>query len=161
MTKIKVKNKTNWFLAIFLSVALLILTVIILLILPFVSVRETYILSTLSYITFAVPFLAVYLFFLYFWLWNTFGKTILKFDSEKIIVIRKNKLFSKTKTYDRTEIQKINVEDFRIEKTQFNTRYHIFSSSTFSIVFIYNNISIRIIDWLTYENAKEIQTMIS
>lgn len=161
MTTIKVKNKTNWFLTIFSSIGLLILTFIIVLILPLISIRETYLLSAISYIALVIPFLAFYILFIYIWLWNTFGKTILKFDTEKIILIKKNKLFSKSKTYYRAKIQSINIEDFKIEKTQFNTRYHIFSNSTFSVTFIYNNLTIRIIDWLTHEKAKEIKDILS
>lgn len=157
MEIIEVKNKTNWFITVIFGFGLFIATMIIFLLLPLVSAQETYLLSAFSYIFNAIPFLAFYILFLYIWLWNTFGKTILKFDSEKIVVIKKNKLFSKPKTYIRAKIEKICIEDFKIERTKYNVRYHYsWSDSTFSIVFIKNNISIRIIDWITYEKATEI-----
>jgi hypothetical protein len=156
MKTLKVKNKTNWFLTIVLGLGLLIVGFILFIFLPLSASQEnSFWLSLFSYASSAVPFLAFFILFLYFWLWNTFGKTVLEFDAEKIIVTKKYKLFSKPKTYYRTEI-KIDVEDFRIEKTKYFTRNNIFSTSTFSVVFIQNNITFRIVDWQSYEKAKEI-----
>jgi hypothetical protein len=156
MKTLKVKNKTNWFLTIVLGLGLLIVGFILFIFLPLSASQEnSFWLSLFSYASSAVPFLAFFILFLYFWLWNTFGKTVLEFDAEKIIVTKKYKLFSKPKTYYRTEI-KIDVEDFRIEKTKYFTRNNIFSTSTFSVVFIQNNITFRIVDWRSYEKAKEI-----
>jgi hypothetical protein len=156
MKIIKVKNKTNWLNTIVLGFGLILASIIIFVLLPLISVQETYLLSAITYIIKVIPFLAFYIVFLYLWLWNTFGKTILKFDAEKIIIIKKYKLFSKPKTYFRTEIEKISVDDFKIEKTKYFTRNNIFTNYTFSIVFTVNKLPIRIVDWLSHEKADEI-----
>lgn len=163
MKTIKVKNKTNWLVTVVFGLGLLLASFIILVFLPFSAFQEgSVLLSLFSYACNTVPFLAFFLLFLYFWLWNTFGKTVLEYDTEKIIVTKKYKLFSKPKTYYRTEIQKIDVEDFTIERTKYNARYHYsWSGSTFSVVFICNNLRVRIVDWITYEKANVIVTEIS
>jgi cytochrome b subunit of formate dehydrogenase len=158
MEIIKVKYKTNWFVTIIFGFGLLLAGFIIFFLLPLSAFQENSVwLSLFSYASSAVPFLAFFILFLYFWLWNTFGKTVLEYDSEKITVSKKYKLFNKPKTYYRTEIQKIDVEDFQVERTKYNVRYHYsLSGSTFSVVFIYNDLPVRIVDWITYEKANKI-----
>ncbi|MFC7348561.1 hypothetical protein ACFQO9_17725 [Chryseobacterium zhengzhouense] len=162
MNTITVKNKTNWFVTIFFGFGLLLTSFIIFILLQLSAFQEDSVwLSLFSYASISVPFGAFFLLFLYFWLWNTFGKTVLGYDSKKIVVTKKYKLFCKPKTYYRTEVQKIDIEDFRIERTKYNVRYHFsWSDSTFSIIFIHNNLPIRIIDWITYEKAKEVLNVI-
>ena len=57
-----------------------------------------------------IPF-AFFTFLLYVWLWNTFGKTVLEISPNKMCVRQKNKLFSKTKTYLKSEIQQVYILD--------------------------------------------------
>lgn len=163
MNIITVKNKTNWLLTVILGFGLLVASFIILVLLPLSAFQEDSVwLSLFSFAYSSIPFLAFFLLFLYFWLWNTFGKTVLEYDAEKITVMKKSKLFSKPKIYYRTEIQKIDIEDFKIERTKYNVRYHYsWSGSTFSVVFVINNLQIRIVDWITYEKANEIINEIS
>jgi len=162
MSSITVKNKTNWFVTIVFGFGLLLTSFIIFILIPLSVFQEDSALASIfSYTRILVPFGAFFVLFLYFWLWNTFGKTVLEFDSKKIVVTKKYKLFNTPKIYYRSEIQKIDIEDFRIERTQYNVRYHFsWSDSTFSLIFIHHNLTIRIVDWLTYEKAKEVLNMI-
>lgn len=156
MKTIKINNKTNWFLTFVLGFGLIMISFIILILLPLIAFQQnSFLLSVFSYFFSTIPFLAFFVLFLYIWLWNTFGKTILKFDDEKIIVIKKCKLFTPAKTYYRRDI-KIGIEDFKIEKTKYFTRYNIFTSSTFSIVFHQNNSIKRVIDWQSLKKSEEI-----
>lgn len=111
----------------------------------------------LNYISFVTPFAAFFILFLYIWLWNTFGKTILTVEPEQITVRYKNKLFTSPKTYLKKEIDQIQVKDYQVEKYKFGVRYHFsLSGSTYSVVFIQNGNEIRIIDWITEIKACEI-----
>ncbi|MCS3868985.1 putative membrane protein [Chryseobacterium ginsenosidimutans] len=158
MEIIKVKYKSSWFVTIVFGFGLLLASFIIFFLLPLLALQENSFWFSLFHYAFSVvPFLAFFILILYFWLWNTFGKTVLEYDAEKIIVTKKYKLFNKPKTYYRTEIQKIDVEDFKIERTKYNLRYHYsWSDSTFSVVFICNDLPVRIVDWITYEKANKI-----
>lgn len=156
MKTIKVKNKTNWFLTFILGLGLIMIFFIILFFLPLIAFQQSSLLLSIFFYVFStIPFLAFFILFLYIWLWNTFGKTVLQFDDEKIIVIKKCKLFTSNKTYYRKDI-KIGIEDFKIEKTKYFTRNNIFTSSTFSIVLHQNNKIIRIIDWQSLKKSEEI-----
>lgn len=160
MNNIKVNNKTNWFLTLVLGFGLIMISFIILVLLPLAAFQQnSFLLSLFFYFFSTIPFLAFFILFLYIWLWNTFGKTVLEFDNEKIIVIKKFKLFTPVKTYYRKDI-KIGIEDFKIEKTKYFTRNNIFTSSTFSIVFHQNNRIIRIIDWQSLKRSEEIMKVI-
>ncbi|PTT34375.1 hypothetical protein DBR28_13660, partial [Chryseobacterium sp. HMWF028] len=93
----------------------------------------------------------------YFWLWNTFGKTILTIEPEQITVRYKNKLFTKPKIYLKKEIDQVQVKDFQVEKYKFGTRYHFsLSGSTYSVVLIQSGNETRIVDWITETKASEI-----
>ncbi|MDQ6531813.1 hypothetical protein [Flavobacterium sp. LHD-85] len=154
---ITIKNKPNWFIAIFLPFGLLILILIMFVILPIVSAENTYLLSILHYIILLIPFLGFFILFLNIWLWNTFGKVILEISSEKIKVINKNRLFNKSKEYQVFEIEKISILDLAIERTKYNMRLNcLFSKSHYSIVIQKSSKTKRIIDWLTFENANNI-----
>jgi hypothetical protein len=154
---ITIKNKPNWIIAIIFPFGLLILIFIMLLILPFFSIKNTYLLSALSYIFSLIPFLGIFIFFLNIWLWNTFGKVILEISPEKIKVTNKNKLFNKPKEYLKSEIEKICILDFGIEKTKYYTRTNnLFSNFNYSITFQKAGTNIRIVDWLNIERANDI-----
>ncbi|WP_343707908.1 hypothetical protein [Flavobacterium sp.] len=154
---ITIKNKRNWFIAIFLPFGLLILILIMFVILPIASAENTYLLSILHYIILLIPFLGFFILFLNIWLWNTFGKVILEISSEKLKVTNKNLLFSKPKEYQVSEIEKISILDMGIEKTKYYVRFNsLFSKSNYSIAFKKGSKTIRIIDWLTIENANNI-----
>jgi hypothetical protein len=155
----KVKNKTNWLVTIVLGFGLLLVGFIVFIFMPLSVIfqENSFWFALFSYASNVVPYLIFFSAIFYFWLWNTFGKTILEYDAEKIIITKKYKLFSKPKTYYRAEIQKIDIEDFEIERTKYNVRYNFsWSGSTYSIIFIIDNTSIRIVDWITYEKAKTI-----
>ncbi|WP_343659843.1 hypothetical protein [Chryseobacterium sp.] len=154
---IKIKNKTNWILTIILGIGLLVLSCLILVIIPVVSIRAEGFFFILNYISFATPFAAFFIVFLYIWLWNTFGKTILTIDPEKITVQYKNKLFTKQKTYLKEEIDRVQVKDFQVDKYKLGVRYHIsLSGSTYSVVLIQKGVETRIVDWITEAKACEI-----
>ncbi|MDQ1162759.1 PIN domain nuclease of toxin-antitoxin system [Chryseobacterium sp. SORGH_AS 447] len=145
---------------IILGFGMLITGSIIFLILPLsISHENSFWISLFNYFCSVGPFLTFFLLFLHLWLWNTIGRTVLKYDDEKIIVIKKFNLLVATKTYYRTEII-IDIKDFKLEKTRYFTRYHLFSKSTFSLVFIQNNLILRIINWQSYEKSKEIVDLI-
>ncbi|WP_374464864.1 hypothetical protein [Chryseobacterium sp.] len=150
-TIIKIKNKA---VTIILGLGLLLLTFIILIIIPLSSLQGESIFFILNYISFATPFIAFFILFLYIWLWNTFGKTILTIDPEKVTVQYKNKLFTKPKTYLKKETDQILVKDFQVEKYKFGVRYHFsLSGSTYSVVLIQKDIETRMVDWITETKA--------
>lgn len=154
---IKIKNRTNWIVTIILGLGLFIISLIILIIIPLVSLQAEGVFFILNYISFVTPFAAFFILFLYIWLWNTFGKTILTVEPEQITVRYKNKLFTSPKTYLKKEIDQIQVKDYQVEKYKFGVRYHFsLSGSTYSVIFIQNSNEIRIIDWITEIKACEI-----
>lgn len=154
---IKIKNRTNWIVTIILGLGLFIISLIILIIIPLVSLQAEGVFFILNYISFVTPFAAFFILFLYIWLWNTFGKTILTVKPEQITVRYKNKLFASPKTYLKKEIDQIQVKDYQVEKYKFSIRYHFsLSGSTYSVIFIQNSNEIRIIDWITEIKACEI-----
>ena len=154
---IAIKNKPNWIIALIFPFGLLILILIMLVLLPIVSVSDTYLLSALNYVFSLIPFLGFFILFLYIWLWNTFGKVILEISPEKIKVTHKNKLFNKPKEYLKSEIEKISIVDYGIEKTKYYTRLNYsFSNSTYSITIQKGGENIRIVDWLSNERANNI-----
>lgn len=156
-TIIKIKNKTNWAVTIILGLGLLLLAFIILIIIPLSSLQEESSFFILHYISFAAPFTVFFILFLYIWLWNTFGKTILIIEPEQITVRHKNKLFTSLKTYLKKEIDQIQVKNFQVERYKFGVRYHFsLSGSTYSVVFVHNGNEIRMIDWITETKASEI-----
>lgn len=115
-TIIKIKNKTNWLLTIILGLGLLILSFIILIIIPLSSLQEESSFFILHYISFTAPFTVFFILFLYIWLWNTFGKTVLTIDPETIKIEYKNKLFASPKTYLKKDINQIEIKDFQVER---------------------------------------------
>ncbi len=152
-----IKNKPNWIIAIVFPPILLILIVIMFLLLPILSASNTYLLSIMNYIFVLIPFLGFFILFLYIWLWNTFGKVILEISPEKIKVTNKNKLFDKPKEYLKSEIGKISIVNFDIEKTRYFIRMNfIFSNSNYSITIQKGSHNIRIVDWLNHERANDI-----
>lgn len=154
---IEIKNRTNWLITFIMGLALIVSTFIILVLIPFVSAKETYFLSVINYLINVTPFVAFFILFLYFWLWNTFGKTLLIVEQESITVKYKNKLFVGSKIFLKKEIKDIQTIDFKVEKHQFGTRYHFsWIDATYSVVFVNNNGEKRIIDWITKEKADEI-----
>ena len=154
---IKIKNKTNWAVTIVLGLGLLMLSFIILIIIPLTSLQEQGFYAVLDFFSSVTPFAAFFILFLYFWLWNTFGKTILIIEPEQITVRYKNKLFTKPKIYLKKEIEQIMVKDFKVEKSKLGVRYHFsFDGSTYSVVFIQNRNETRIVDWITEAKASEI-----
>ena len=154
---IAIKNKPNWIIALIFPFGLLILILIMLVLLPIVSVSDTYLLSALNYVFSLIPFLGFFILFLYIWLWNTFGKVILEISPEKIKVTHKNKLFNKPKEYLKSEIEKISIVDYGIEKIKYYTRLNYsFSNSTYSITIQKGGENIRIVDWLSNERANNI-----
>lgn len=155
--KIIVKNRTNWFLALILTISLIILLFMIVVILPLMTIQSTYFLSIACYLYSLILPLSFFIFFLYIWLWNTFGKTVLEIYSDRIVVSTKYKLFNKPKIYLKSEIQKIDILDLSIERTKYNFRLnYLFSNSNQSIVLFMNNETIRIIDWLQLHEAHKI-----
>ncbi|MDH6253170.1 hypothetical protein M2347_002897 [Chryseobacterium sp. H1D6B] len=161
MKKIEIKNKTNWFVTILLTPALLFLILVLFLIIPLISIQDTYLLSAVIYLWSSIPFAGLFILLLHIWLWNTFGKTILNIDSEKLIIHKKYRIFGKTKVFNRTAIEKVEVKDFKIEKFKYNSKYHYsHSNSTYSVVIIYNNQAVRIVNWIQSEKAEEIRNII-
>lgn len=154
---IEVKNRTNWTVTIILGLGLFILSFIILIIIPLVSLQAEGVFFIVNYISFATPFAAFFILFLYIWLWNTFGKTILTIEPEQITVRYKNKLFTSPRIYLKKEIDQILVKDFQVEKYKFGVRYHFsLSGSTYSVIFLQNGNEIRVINWITETKACEI-----
>lgn len=154
---IKVKNKTDWVLAFFSSVALIVISFIILILIPLMSAEETYFLSALSYISKIIPTSGFFTLFLYLWLWNIFGTTIILIEHDSIILRYKNKLFTKPKTFYKQEIKEIDTIDLRIENYKLGTRYHFsWTEATYSIVLVCKDGNKRIIDWITKEEADKI-----
>ncbi|WP_079243222.1 hypothetical protein [Chryseobacterium indologenes] len=154
---IEIKNRTNWAVTIILGLGLLILSLIILIIIPLLSIQAEGFFFIVNYISFATPFAAFFILFLYIWLWNTFGKTILIIEPEKITVRHKKKLFTSPQIYLKKEIDQIQVKDFQVEKYKFGVRYHLsMGGSTYSVIFIQNDNEIRVVDWITETKACEI-----
>lgn len=155
--KIEVKNKTNWLLALILPIALLVLLVVIFVVFPLFSLQSSIIPSILNYFRYATIPAVFFILFLYVWLWNTFGKTILEVSPNQIRIRTKNKLFSKSKTYFKSEVQKIGILDLSIQKTKYFIRpNYLFSNTNQSVTITVNHFDIRILDWLTIEEARNI-----
>ncbi|WP_126652364.1 hypothetical protein [Chryseobacterium aureum] len=153
----KIKNKTHWALTIMLGLGLLMLFFIILIIIPLTSFQEQGFYAVIHFILSVAPFAAFFILFLYFWLWNTFGKTVLMIEPEQITVRYKNKLFTKPKIYLKSEIEQILVKDFKIERHQLGVRYHFsISGSTYSVVLVQKGNESRIVNWITENKACEI-----
>jgi hypothetical protein len=154
---IKIKNNTNWAVTIVLGLGLLMASFIILVIIPLTSFQEQGFYAVVNFFSSVTPFAAFFMLFLYFWLWNTFGKTMLTIETEQITIRYKNKLFTKPRIYLKKDIEQILVKDFRIEKSKLGTRYHFsLSGSTYSVVLTHNGNEIRIVDWITEIKAIEI-----
>lgn len=81
---------------------------------PFIFSKAVFPLSIFTYLISAVIPFGFFTFLLYVWLWNTFGKTVLEISPNKMCVRQKNKLFSKTKTYLKSEIQEVTILDLSI-----------------------------------------------
>lgn len=159
-SKIVIKNKTNWFISIFGAIILILLIFSIIFIVPLAIIQETYFLSVLMFSITVIPFLIFFVLILYFWLWNTFGKTILEKKESEITVIKRWKLFTKTKSY--SHIEKVIIKNYKIERSGYYTRYNFSLSGVVnSIVLIINNEEIRIVDWLTEKKANEILLFIN
>lgn len=154
---IEIKNKPNWAVTFILGLGLFILSFIILIIIPLMSMQAEGFYIVLNYISTVIPFAAFFILFLYIWLWNTFGKTILTIEPEQITVRYKNKLFTSPRIYLKKEIDQVQIKDFQVEKYKFGVRYHFsISESTYSIVFIQNGNETRIVNWITITKAYEI-----
>ena len=105
----------------------------------------------------AIPFLAFFTFLLYLWLWNTFGKTVLIIEKEKVTIIKERKLFTKPQVYFKSKVGKVFCKNFKVEKSKYYTRINFsLSGSLNSIIFEINGYENRIIDWLTQSKADEI-----
>ncbi|UKB83388.1 hypothetical protein LF887_20605 [Chryseobacterium sp. MEBOG06] len=154
---IKVKNKTNWIVTFILGYGLIITLFIILCIIPFTIHEENYLLSIFNYISSIIPFAGFFFIFLYIWLWNTFGKTILTIEPDAITVRYKNDLFSRTRTYLKKDIDRVQTKDFKVERYKLGVRYHFsLSSPTYSVILIEDNREVRMVDWITQDKADEI-----
>ncbi len=154
---IEIKHKTNWLLTVFTSIALIIsfLMGLIMIILGLLQYGNFFAIAN----CFSIAALAIcfFIFLLYIWLWNNFGKTILTIDPETVTITYKNKLFTSPKIYLKKETDHIETKDFMIEKNQFGIRYHFsISGSTYSVILLQKNIKIRIINWITQGKADEI-----
>lgn len=155
--KIIIKNKINWLLALIMPIALLILSFLIIVLLPLFSFKSSIVLSILNYLySSAIP-IGLYILFLYIWLWNTFGKTVFEISADCVKITTKNKLFSRPKTFLKSEIQKIGILDLGIQKTKYHVRLnYLLSNANQSITITTNQSEIRIIDWLTLEQAENL-----
>jgi len=155
--KITVKNKTNWFLALITTIGLLILLFLILIFLPLFSFKSSIALSILNYMYIAAIPIGFFILFLNIWLWNTFGETVCEISPEYVKITTKNKLFSKPRIYLKSQIQKFGILDLGIERTKYHIRLnYLFSKANQSITITTNQSEIRIIDWLTLDQAKSI-----
>ncbi len=153
----KIKNKTNWVVTLIFGVGLLMTSLIILIIIPLMSMQAEGIFIIFNYILSVIPFAGFFILFLYFWLWNTFGKTVLTIEPEQITIRYKNKLFTAPKVFLKKEIDLVQTKDFTIEKSKWRVRYNFsLSGSTYSVVFIQKDREIRILDWITETKAEEI-----
>lgn len=154
---INIKNRTNLLLTFILGLALIVCLFIILIIIPLMSVEESYFLSALSYIVKVIPFAVFLTFLLYLWLWNSFGKTILSIETDSITVKYKHKLFTSPKTFLKQKIKDIQTKDLTIEKYKNGIRYHFsWTYSTYSVILTGKDGEKRIVDWITEEKANEI-----
>lgn len=117
MKKLEYKNPTNWLIAIALPIPLLIF-IITTIILLFLVIFSNDILSKIDSATFLLPCLAFVLYFLWIWLWNTFGKTIIIFNNDEISVKKKFNIFYKKKNYLKNSISKVFIQDRSIEKNK-------------------------------------------
>ncbi|MBV8328026.1 hypothetical protein [Chryseobacterium sp.] len=143
---ISIKNKINWLITIIMGMGLCMTLVIILILIPVAGIQAI------------LPFAAFFILFLYIWLWNTFGKTILTIEPDRILIRYKNKLFTQPRIFLKKEIHSVSAKDFAVEKYKSGVRYNIsWSGATYSVVLINNNREeIRIVDWITKDRAEEI-----
>lgn len=159
---IEIKNNCNWFITFVMGIGLLICAFIILIILPISTVQENFFLWILQCIMTAIPFIGFFTLFLYFWLWNTFGKKVINVEPDRITLWYKNKLFTKPKTFLKSEIKDIELRDLTIERYKYGTRYHFsLSGKTYSVVLVKKDEEKRIIDWITEDKASEIISKIT
>ncbi|MGU3375289.1 hypothetical protein [Chryseobacterium sp. M5A1_1a] len=154
---IEIKNKTNWILAFVLGIGLILLFFVIVIIILMGIIQETDFSSVLNFISFTIPFVGVFILFLYIWLWNTLGKTVLNIETDAITVRYKNKLFTSPKTFLKKEFNDIQTKDFSVEPYKFGVRYHFsWTGATYSVVLVRRDEEKRIIDWITEDKANEI-----
>ncbi|SEG54619.1 hypothetical protein SAMN05421847_2650 [Halpernia humi] len=159
MRKLEYKNPINWAIAIIFPIPLLIFSIVVITLLLSIIIDKD-IFSKTNYFEFLVVFLAFVVFILWMWLWNTFGKTILIFNSEEVEVKKKFNIFYKKKKYQKKSINKILIRDRNIEKKQYYIRINgLFSDENQCIALKMNDGKIiKIIDWLnnsTAENFKK------
>lgn len=163
--KIIIKNKVNWLIALVLPVPITVLIVIILIIFPITIISNynssSFSNSLISIINYSVAFfifpIAFLTVFLYLWLWNTLGKTILAVTKTEIRLSKKSKLFYKTKTYKISEIKKIYIENRDVETNGYSIRLnYLFSKSNQTIAIEYNDSKVRIFGWISKEEANKI-----
>jgi len=156
-TIIEIKNKTNWLTAFITSIGVIFLSLMgfIIIILGLLQYDDFFALTSLSSITAII--VCLFIFFLYIWLWNNFGKTVLTIDTETLTIEYKNKLFTSPKTYLKKETDRFETKDFKIERHQLGVRYHFsISGSTYSVILIQKETETRIVNWLTKDKADEI-----
>ncbi|WP_213277107.1 hypothetical protein [Chryseobacterium indologenes] len=156
-TIIEIKNKTNWLTTFITSIGLIFMFLMVLIIIIFglLQYNDFFALTSLSSITAVI--VCLFIFFLYIWLWNNFGKTVLTIDPETLTIQYKNKLFTSPKIYLKKETDRFETKDFKIEKHQLGVRYHFsISGSTYSVILIQKETETRIVNWLTKDKADEI-----
>lgn len=104
----------------------------------------------------AIP-IGFFILYLYIWLWNTFGKTVFEISPDYIKITTRNKLFSSPKTFLKSEIKKFGILDLGIERSRYHIRLnYLFSDANQSMTITTAQSEIKIIDWLTPEQAKRI-----
>ncbi|AZA78023.1 hypothetical protein EG347_11090 [Chryseobacterium sp. G0186] len=156
---IEIKNKTNWILTFVMSIGLLLSfsVIFILILFLFGTILENDFSSVLNYLSFIIPFAGFFTLFLYFWLWNTFGKTILNIEPGTITISYKNKLFTSPTTFLKQEIEDIQIRDYSIQHYKYGVRYHFsWTGATYSIILVKRDEEKRIINWITEDKASEI-----
>jgi len=155
--QIIIRNHPDYRFTVFGLFAFILLAFMILIIFMFGILRAEDLPSLL--LTIPVMFFPMIFFVLlfYFWLWDTFGMTQIEINQKSLIIIQRNKLFSKPKHINLGIIQDIVMKDLTLEITRYNIRFHPFSRYNFALKLVTKTGSFYIVKWMEEKKAKEVQ----
>lgn len=157
---ILIKNRQNYMFTI-LGFVMMVMNLGMIFIALFASyIQSENLFSFIFNLSFLVPFIIFFLFILYLWVWNTFGKTEIQLTSDSLRIISHNKLFVKPKLIELEKIQKVEYDDLTIERTRFRVSYHPFSKYNFAVRVHTKTGEFYAVKWINLENAQKLTKLI-
>ncbi len=154
---IHVKNKVNWPMALILPIPLIVI-LLVCLALFFTGILSLSLFSMMSSLLLFLLSAPFFLLFLYLWLWNTFGETVVTISQTTITLSKRRHLFFKTKAYQISDITSIYSENRDVDLKGFLARNNYIISKELQTVGITldSSAKITLFTWLSKRKAKEI-----